>query len=73
MNAACEAAVPGFLGWRVCGVTDDLEFWRYGCRHEHISERWACPQHRPELGKVGCRACFDLGHECPMLAQKIPA
>ena len=38
----------------------------YACIHEHVVRKPTCAAHAPEPGVVGCRQCFDLGHECGM-------
>jgi hypothetical protein len=68
MSALCEAVRPmaGFgLTWIAC-LKPATERHRYGCVHEHIVERSNCVDHQPEPGAVGCRQCFELGHECEL-------
>ena len=68
----CAAAVPALIAgagfrWLACGEVATAVY-RYACVHEHVVERATCPDHKPEPGAVGCRACFNAGHECPMIA-----
>ena len=51
--------------WQACGAPV-TEVRLYACRHGHVKEGRTCDEHRPEPGEVGCSACWDLGHECPM-------
>lgn len=45
--------------------------YRYSCIHEHMADRQTCDEHKPEPDAVGCRNCFELGHDCPMTFQQI--
>jgi len=58
--------------WVICGKPA-IQLHRYGCVHEHVVERWTCREHSPEPDMVGCRACWDAGHECPMAFQAVTA
>lgn len=70
MSAGCQAKVPlsvPVLGrtWAICyapPVRADV----YRCHHGHERRGVTCAEHAPEPGAVGCAACFDHGHECPM-------
>jgi len=72
MPGECQIARPGPGGlWlRVC-ASEATEIWHYACVHEHVRQRGTCAEHRPVSGEVGCRACFDAGHECPMVVQYV--
>jgi|SRR5215469_3993876 len=69
----CEAALPfPFMqSWRLICHNEATETWDYGCVHEHVKRRHTCPEHRPEPNAVGCRECFELGHECPLVAHQV--
>lgn len=67
----CEAAVPGIVPglWvGICGKPATAVF-KYMCVHEHWKVRSTCDEHRPEPGAVGCRECWDAGHECELRAE----
>ena len=76
MNAPlCEAAIVLNLStrqWAECGKPATQRY-RYGCVHEHVSERWTCPDHAPVPDDVGCRRCFEAGHDCPMAFEAVTA
>ena len=40
----------------------------YRCGHGHEKRRATCAEHAPQPGQVGCRECYDQGHECEMAA-----
>jgi len=67
---ACEAG--NLIGgtWRECGAPA-VALHRYACVHEHVRDRWTCALHEPVPGTVGCRACRDAGHDCPMTWERI--
>ena len=54
--------------WAECGEPA-VAVHVYRCEHAHQKRRATCPAHAPEPGQVGCRECFDQGHECPMTAE----
>lgn len=67
----CAAALPRAgtddrkITWIECGEPA-TGVYVYACVHEHVTERATCDAHAPEPGAVGCRRCFEAGHECPM-------
>ena len=72
--SGCEAVlpVPGGSGLglglgRECGAPA-VSIHAYACVHEHIRIKASCAEHQPEPGAVGCRSCFEAGHECEMTA-----
>lgn len=73
----CEAALPGVPDWpglewiAICDQSA-VAVHRYACVHEHVVERATCADHTPD-NCVGCRRCWELGHECPMDAYLIVA
>lgn len=78
----CEAAVPSAGGfdigngdaygvrWEQCGQPA-AAVHRYACVHEHVVEKVTCAGHAPQPGIVGCRQCFDAGHECELRAELV--
>ena len=36
------------------------------CQPGHTVRKETCADHRPRPGMVGCRQCYDAGHECGM-------
>ncbi len=68
----CQAKIPAATGWRECGEPA-IARYRYACMHEHVVDRATCARHAPEPGIVGCRSCFDLGHECEMTFARLRA
>ena len=66
MNAPCAAALPAPGGnWLECGYPS-VSTWLYACVHEHVVIKATCAEHEPAPGVVGCRRCWDAGHECGM-------
>lgn len=65
-----EAATPAPAGWDKCGA-EAVTVHRYACVHEHVRDRATCGRHQPEPGQVGCQACWDAGHGCPMTWERI--
>lgn len=64
----CQAAVIDIAyydGWEECGMPATATH-TYACVHEHIVTKGTCDQHEPQPGMVGCRQCWDNGHECEM-------
>jgi hypothetical protein len=62
----CLAAEPdGEGGWFHCGARASAVYV-YACVHEHVTRRATCAEHEPVPGEIGCRQCFDLGHDCPV-------
>lgn len=55
--------------WPECGKPATAVY-RYSCLCGHERQRSTCDEHEPEPGAVGCRACWEAGHECPMQAVK---
>jgi hypothetical protein len=53
--------------WVECGQPA-TETHVYRCEHGHERTGETCPEHAPKPGQVGCRACYDEGHECEMQA-----
>jgi hypothetical protein len=43
----------------------------YRCGHGHEKRRPTCAEHAPQPGQVGCRDCYDQGHECGMTAERV--
>lgn len=67
-------AIPGVgLLWQLICSEPAAGVWRGACVHEHVVERVLCNEHRPDPGVAGCRACLELGHECPMTAELVEA
>lgn len=78
----CDAAWPyagGFdigsgdaygVVWQQCD-SRATAMHRYACVHEHVRTRVTCDEHAPQPGIVGCRRCFDAGHECEMRAELV--
>ena len=71
----CAAALPSAattaqsgLIWTTCGMPA-IAIHVYACIHEHVVRKATCAKHAPEPGAVGCRQCFDLGHECELRYQ----
>ena len=66
-GSPCPAA--NLIGdeWAECGAPV-VAVRDYTCIHEHVRRRGNCLIHEPVPGAVGCRECFDLGHECEMTA-----
>lgn len=68
---ACQAMIP-HLGWHgvlfaPCGEPAVvLGDYSCSCPLAHARRRWSCARHEPVPGTVGCRQCWDAGHECPM-------
>lgn len=75
MTKWCEAALPAHpmstAAWRVICDQPATAVHRYACEHEHVRERATCDEHAPQPGIVGCRACREAGHECPMVAELV--
>jgi hypothetical protein len=69
----CAAAAPTEFGWLMYCDRPATALHRYACEHEHVVDRATCDEHAPEPGAVGCRQCFDAGHECDMAAQLLEA
>lgn len=69
----CDARLPEWTAgqWRSICALPATAVHRYGCQHGHIVERPTCDEHARKPGIVGCRACFDTGHECPMTAELV--
>ena len=72
----CEAALPSFnavfgQSWVPICSNPATETWDYGCVHEHVKRRRTCRLHRPAPDQVGCRECFEAGHECPLVARQM--
>ena len=59
-----ESTVPA---WAECGEPA-VAVHAYRCGHGHEKRRPTCPAHAPQPGQVGCRECYDQGHECEMTA-----
>jgi len=70
ITRTCEASVPALVGWLVCGERA-IAVRRYACVHEHVHDRPTCGEHQPQLGIVGCKECWDAGHECGMEARLV--
>jgi len=52
--------------WSECGEpATAVHVYRCGCCGAE-KRRATCAQHAPEPGEVGCRDCYDAGHECGM-------
>lgn len=51
--------------WAECGEPS-VAVYEYRCEHGHAVRKPACAEHEPEPGAVGCRQCYDQGHECEM-------
>lgn len=66
----CAAMNPAAERWEVCGAPA-VAIFDYGCEHEHVKRRASCAAHEPAAGAVGCRDCWELGHDCPMLAREV--
>lgn len=70
----CQAKQP-FAGrrgvWLLCGAKTVIRY-RHACVHEHVVDGFVCGLHIPVPGAVGCQQCWDAGHECPMLAERLP-
>jgi hypothetical protein len=64
----CEAQDP-LLGFAKCGAPG-VAVYDYGCIHEHVKRRLNCALHEPVPGAVGCRDCWEQGHECAMIARR---
>lgn len=74
MTRFCEAAlpVPGLPdSWQQICPNPATRVHRYACAHEHVRVRATCDEHAPQPGVVGCRACWDAGHECEMRAELV--
>ena len=71
-GGTCQAASLINGQWRLCGAPA-VASHRYACVHEHVRDRQSCALHAPVPGAVGCRACADLGHDCEMAYQPVPA
>jgi len=56
--------------WEECG-RPATAVYEYACEHGHVRQRPTCDEHAPEPGAVGCRACWDDGHECPMTYREV--
>jgi hypothetical protein len=68
---SCAAAQPLRAGgWAACGQPGTA-VWEYACVHEHVRRQPTCDDHAPEPGAVGCKACWDAGHECPMAFRQV--
>lgn len=70
MSAGCQAKIrlaAPVLGrsWAICYAPGVVRT-RYRCRHGHERLGVTCPEHPPVPGTVGCAACYEAGHECPM-------
>jgi hypothetical protein len=64
-GTGCDAGVPGLADWMVCGEPA-VAVRAYTCPHGHVKVKANCAAHEPEPGRVGCRECYEDGHECPM-------
>jgi len=70
-ETGCAAALPSAattaqrLIWTSCGLPAVAEHV-YACVHGHVVRKPVCAGHLPGPGMVGCRQCFDAGHECEM-------
>jgi hypothetical protein len=53
--------------WAECGQPS-AAVHVYRCEHGHEVRKETCPEHEPKPGTVGCRQCYDQGHECGMQA-----
>ena len=51
--------------WAECGEPS-VAIHEYRCEHGHVVRKPTCSEHLPQPGAVGCRQCFDQGHECEM-------
>ena len=51
--------------WAGCGEPS-VAAHEYRCEHGHVVRKPSCAEHAPEPGSVGCRQCYDQGHECEM-------
>lgn len=72
-NGKCQAAIPASghaRGWDECGAPA-VATYSYACVHGHIVTRDTCAEHEPVEGDVGCRQCWDAGHDCPMAFQPV--
>jgi hypothetical protein len=71
----CEAARPAAMfaewGWRECGQPA-IAVYDWTCPREHSVRKGVCAAHEPVPGLVGCRQCFNDGHDdAEMTAQLI--
>ena len=66
-TARLDDIFPGPIAWAECGEPA-VAVHVYRCGHGHEKRRATCPAHAPEPGQVGCRDCYDAGHECAMTA-----
>jgi len=55
----------------LCGAKTIMRY-RHACVHEHVVDGFVCSLHVPVDGAVGCRQCWDEGHDCPMSYQRLP-
>jgi hypothetical protein len=49
---------------------------RAGCVHEHVREKRFCARHgqvQPPDGVWLCLPCAELGHDCPLRPEVVPA
>lgn len=58
---------PG-LEWVAFCENPATAAWTAGCVHEHITTKFLCDEHAVVPDAVGCKACFEAGHECEMTA-----
>lgn len=64
--STCTAALPlASGGWQECGQPT-VSTYAYACQHKHVVIKSTCAEHKPVPGTVGCRQCWDAGHECAM-------
>jgi len=56
--------------WRECGMPA-VAVGEYRCACGHEKRRANCGEHEPEPGAVGCRQCWDEGHECEMAVRAV--
>jgi hypothetical protein len=65
----CEAGAPDpdETGvWVLICKAPATALHRYGCLHEHVTDKQTCDLHAPRPGKTGCQQCYDAGHYCDM-------
>lgn len=73
MSGTCQAAVPAseyHSGWEECGAPA-VDTYSYCCVHEHVVTKATCAEHAPAADLVGCRQCWEAGHDCPMAFQAV--
>lgn len=84
MSGTCETGIGLYLAGAVpveaslrgswnCGKPATMTI-RAGCVHEHVREKRVCAEHgqaNPAGAVWFCRACAELGHDCPVTPEVV--